>query len=117
MYTKLMLKMRTNFMNLSNEQLINKILSNNILISTLAKEEFLKRDLSNLIISNEIANLIINKFTIEEIWNLFHSELSDNFKEIIIFKLNQILDYYQNSNLIDFLHKKHEDNKIFRLIK
>ena len=117
MITKSIIMMRTRFMNLSNEELIDRILDNNILISTLAKEELFNRDLDNIIISDNILKLVINKFTIEEIWYLSKMNLNDNFKEMIILKLNQILDYYQNSNLKDFLQKSNEDNKILHLIK
>jgi len=116
MYQKLMLTLRTNYMNLTTNELINKILSNNIFISTLAKEELLKRDLSNLEIDDELLLLVINKFTIEELWYLVNSNTNNHFIELVNVKLNQILDYYQKLNIEDFLKKKNEGH-ILHLIK
>ncbi len=108
MYQKLMLTIRTKFMNLNINELINKILSNNILISNLAKEEFLKRDLENLEIEDDILVLIINKLSIEELWYITKLNINNHFVELVTLKLNQILDYYQKLNIEDFLKKKNE---------
>ena len=94
MYTKLVLKLKTKYMYLSNEELINHVLSNNILISNFAKEELLKRDLTNLELSDEIINQLLNKFTIEDLWYLANTKINNHFIEVVTDKLNQILDYY-----------------------
>ena len=116
MYQKMMLTLRTKFMYLDNNELINNILSNNILISTLAKEELLKRDLNNIDIDNELILKVIDKFTIEELWYIANLNYNNHFKELVIIKLNQILNYYERLNIKDFLNKKNED-KLFQLIK
>ena len=116
MYQKMMLTLRTKFMYLDNNELINNILSNNILISTLAKEELLKRDLNDLEVNDETLSKVIDKFTIEELWYLVNLDYNNHFIELVTIKLNQILDYYENFNINDFLQKKNE-NKIFHLIK
>ena len=116
MYTKILIKMKTKFMNLSNEELINNIFSSNILISSLAKEELFNRDLSDLELSIDIINKLINKLSIEEIWYLANNNIDNRFIEQVKIKLNQLLDYYQNLNLSDFLKKKYEEkSKIFSL--
>lgn len=117
MYQKLMLTLRTKFINLSNQELINKILSNNILISTLAKEELLKRNLNDLNIDDEILMLVINKLSIEELWYLTNLNINNHFIELVTIKLNQILDYYQKLNIEDFLKKKNEGKIKLHLIK
>jgi len=101
-------------MGLNNQQLIDKIINDNEFVSTLAKEELFKRDLSNLTISNDILNMLVNKLTIDEIWNLFKMEIDSNFKRIVILKLNQILNYYRNSNIFDFLDKNEDDDLFFK---
>ena len=103
-------------MDLDNNELIYKVLDNNILISSLAKEELLKRDLSNLLIDDDTINLVINKLSIEELWNLANTDISNHFIDLVTVKLNQILDYYQNKNLKEFLLKKNENKiKLFSL--
>lgn len=109
MYQKLILTLRTKFMNLDTNELIKKILSNNLLISNLAKEELFKRDLSDLVIDDNIINLLINKFTIEELWYLTKLDVDNHFFQIVTIKLNQILDYYQKLNIKDYLKKQNED--------
>ena len=116
MYQKMMLTLRTKFMYLDIEELLNNILSNNIIISTLAKEELLKRDLNDLNIDNETLSKVIDKFTIEELWYIANLNYNNHFKELVIIKLNQILNYYEKLNINDFLNKKNED-KLFQLIK
>ena len=117
MYEKLMLKLRTYLFELNTYDLITKIINNDSLLLTLAKEELFKRDLHNLQLSSNILETLVNKFSIEEIWYLSKLELNDDFKKIIIIKLNQLLDYYQNLNLKDFLAKSCENKKIFKLLK
>ena len=117
MYQKLMLTLRTKFMNLKDEELINKILSKNTLISTLAKEELLKRDLNELELSDDILSLVINKFSIEELWFIANLNINNHFVELVTKKLNQILDYYQRLNIEDFLKKKNEGKIKLHLLK
>lgn len=117
MYQKLMLRMRNKFMYLNTNQLINYIISDNQFISTLAKEELLKRDLSNLNLKSDQINMIINKFTIEELWYLANLNLNNNFIKEVIIKLNKILDYYQKLNIEDFLKKKNEGKIKLHLMK
>ena len=117
MYTKLLLTIRTLLFELETNNLIDKILDDNILISTLAKEELFKRDLTNLFIPSQKLELLINKFTLEEIWLLAKTDVPTEFKNLIFLKLNQILDYYQNKNISEFLQKKMETDNIIHLVK
>ena len=109
MFQKLMLTLRTKLMYLDNKDLINEILGENILVSTLAKEELLKRDLNNLEENDKILSLIINKLTIEELWNIVNLGYDNHFTKLVTKKLNYLLDYYEKLNIIDFLSKKNED--------
>lgn len=117
MYTKIILKLKTKLMNLDTEKLLYKILDKNILVSILAREELLNRDLSNLNIDDEMLLLIINKLTIEDLWNIKKQNDNNHFTELVTIKLNQILDYYQNLNIKDFLNKKNEDKTKLYLLK
>ena len=108
LYNKIVLKKRTEFMNLETKKIIYKILDKNTLISTLAKEEFLKRDLSDLVVDEKLLNKVISKFTIEELWYLVNLNIDNHFVELVSLKLNQILDYYQSLNQEDFLRKRNE---------
>ena len=109
MYTKILLTMKTKFMELDTITLIYKVLSKNIIISSLAKEELLKRNLDNIKIDDSILLLVINKLSIEELWTIKKENINNHFTELATIRLNQILDYYQNLNIEDFLKKKNQD--------
>ena len=117
MFTKLTLKMRTYYMTLETKDLIDKILGDNFLIRDIAKEEFLKRDYDNLDMSDDILNKVINKLSIEEIWEIVKNNQNNHFTRLVIKKLNSIFDYYEKNNLSAYLLKRNEDNKIFKLLK
>ena len=117
MYQKLMLTIRTKFMNLDNYKLINIILDNNELLSTLAKEELLKRNLNDLEMDDNTLNLVINKLTIDELWYLTNLNNKNHFIELVTKKLNQIFDYYENLNKENFLKKKNEGNIKLHLVR
>ena len=116
-FTKLTLKMRTYYMKLETNELIEKILDENILIRTIAKEEFLKRDYNNLDVSDEILNKVIDKLSIEEIWYLASTKQDNHFIELVIEKLNAIFLYYEKNYPNHYLLKVNEQNKMFRLLK
>ena len=119
MFTKITLKMRTYYMTLSINELIEKVLDDNILIKTIAKEEFLKRDLSNLDVPEDILNKIITKLSIEEIWELVKSnqDINNRFIGLVIDKLNCILEFYEKNYPNDYLLKVNEKNKILKFTK
>lgn len=118
MYDKILFVVKNKLIALSTEKLIYKVLDKNMLISNLAKCELLKRDLSNLTIDDNILEKIINKLSVEDIWNLVKLNANSHFTELVSKKLNQIFDYYQELNKPDFLMKKNEsDLKIYVLKK
>ena len=117
MFTKLTLKMRTFYMTLETKDLIDKIFNDNFLIRDIAKEEFLKRDLSNLNIPDDVLNQIINKLSIEEIWNIVKENQDNHFTSLVIEKLNSIFEYYEKKYPNDYISKINEENKIFKLLK
>ncbi len=103
-------------MYLNTKDLVLKILDRNILVSTLAKQELLNRDLSNLDISDQILEKVIDKLSIEDLWELKNSQEENHFMELVYLKLNKILDYYQSLNKEEFLKKRNE-GKIYLLNK
>ena len=103
-------------MYLNTKDLVVKILDRNILVSTLAKQELLNRDLSNLDISDQILEKVIDKLSIEDLWELKNSQEENHFMELVYLKLNKILDYYQSLNKEEFLKKRNE-GKIYLLNK
>ena len=117
MYTKILLTLKTKFMELDNLTLINKILDNNILVSTLAKEELLSRSLDDLDVDDSILTLLINKLSIEDLWTIAKQNTNNHFTELVVKKLNRILDYYQNLNIKEFLNKKNEKQLKLYLLK
>ena len=115
MYNKLLLKLKTNLLTLDNYELVNKILSSNLLISSNAKEILLTRNLSNLELDDEIIEKIIKKLTIEELWYIAKLNINNRFCELVTLKLNKLLDYYQQLNFNTYLEKRDEGiNKILK---
>ena len=109
MNTKMMLVIRTNLLYLDINSLLDIIINDNLLFSRYAKEELLNRDLSTDIDNDKLIKAI-NKYTIEEIWNIILNKdnIDKKLLTIITIKLNQILDYYQQINLKDYLIKKND---------
>lgn len=113
----LILRMRTHYMNLSNEELIEKMLSNNVLIANIAKEEFIKRDFQDLETSDNILKMIISKLTIEDIWALINTNQNNHFIQLISDRLNEILEYYQANYIEAYAFKINEGQDILKLLK
>ncbi len=110
MFQKIAFIIRNQLFNLSNEDLIYKCLDQNILISTLACEELLKRDLNDLKVDDTMLSFVVYKLTIEQVWELV---LKNNNKlaRIAYQRLNEIFEYYQNLNKKEYLEKLNEDVK------
>lgn len=79
---------------LSNEELVLKCLDNNILISSLARDELVKRNPIDINISDDILSLVVEKLSIEQIWNLVSRKVDSKLFALSLKKLNEILDYY-----------------------
>ena len=79
---------------LSNEELVLKCLDNNILISSLARDELVKRNPIDINIGDDILSLVVEKLSIEQIWNLVSRKVDSKLFALSLKKLNDILDYY-----------------------
>ena len=79
---------------LSNEELVLKCLDNNILISSLARDELVKRNPIDINIGDDILSLVVEKLSIEQIWNLVSRKVDSKLFVLSLKKLNEILDYY-----------------------
>ena len=118
MFNKVLFVTRNKLMNLSTYDLLFKVMDSNILISTLAKEELINRDLNDLnTLPDAIIEKVIEKLNIEQIWTLIKSGEKNHFVELAIVKLNKILDYYQNLNKIELQNKINNDNKKIYVLK
>ena len=85
------------YMALPYQELINKCLDTNPLVSNIAIDVLLKRSDDSKVIPDEILEKIINKMTIEDIYNLVTSNTNTRLKEIAYLKLKEILAYYDNN--------------------
>ena len=116
MFDKLVFKLRNKFMYLDTKILIYKVLDQNIIVSNIAKEELVHRDLDNIDIPDTILEQVISKLSIEQIWFLVSTKQQNHFMELVYLRLNKILDYYQKMNKNEFDLKRYEEEaKIFSL--
>ncbi len=116
MFDKIVFKLRNKFMYLDTKTLFFKILDQNIIISNLAKEELMDRDLNDIDIPDKILEQVISKLSIEQIWFLVNTKQNNHFIELACMKLNKILDYYQKINKFEFEFKRDEkEPKVFSL--
>ena len=90
--------------------LIDKCLDKNPFISKLAIEVLLKRD-EEEVIPDSILSRIVNRMTLEEIYNLVVSKTGTNLARIAYSKLKEILNYYDNN--IELYQKIKADNEYF----
>ena len=94
---------------LKNDDLIKNCLDQNILISSISCEILVNRTNLETNLSDDILEKVLNKLSIEQIWDLMTR--NDNSKLSIFAKkkLDKILEYYQNT--IEYYNKVNENNK------
>ena len=85
------------YMAIPYQELINRCLDNNPLVSNIAIDALLKRSDDSKMIPDEILERIINKMTIEDIYNLVTRNNNTKLKKIAYLKLKEILAYYDNN--------------------
>ena len=107
-FLKATLIARTKYFYYDTNKLIDVILNGSSFLSSIAKEEFLKRDLSDLDLDDSTLMHLINKLTIEDFWAIANQngKVNNKFVNQVIVNLNATLDYYQIINSEDFLLKK-----------
>ena len=114
MFDKATFVIKNKLMYLPNEKIIEKCLDKNILITTLAKEELISRDNLEMNVSDELILSVVNKLSIEQVWNLVMRKDNSRISNLALKKLNEILEYYQNSK--EYHEKVNEGkSKIFYL--
>ena len=100
-----------NLLRLDYKSLIEKCLDSNPFISKIAIEVLLKRDEEDDI-PDSILSRIVNRMTLEEIYNLVVSKTESNLARIAYYKLKEILNYYDNN--IELYQKIKADNEYFQ---
>ena len=111
MYGRTYLILKNKMWNLTTEEIINKIFSNNIMISSIAKEELLNRELSNLNVSDEVLRQIILKLSIEQIYETITKHIGSRLAEIATEKFNEILEHTENNYQEAYLEKVNEGKR------
>ena len=94
---------------LGNDDLISKCLDKNILISSLAREILVNRSNLDTNHNDETLLKVINKLSIEQIWDLMTRNDNSKLSILAIDKLNKILEFYQNTS--DYYDKVNENKK------
>ena len=111
MYNKIYLIIRNKIFNLDTEEVIYKIFDNNILVSSIAKEELLNRDLSNINIPDEILQCIVLKLSIEQIYDLIINHKGSKLSELASIEFDKILEDAKNNYLEAYYDKVNEGKK------
>lgn len=109
MFNKVEFVIKNKLMFLKNDDLIYKCLDKNILISTIACELLIKRENLDTNLDDQVLLSLINKLTIEQIWELMIKNNNSRLSILAYKKIDMILEYYQNNN--DFFNKVYEDKK------
>lgn len=109
---------RNKLWHLTTYEVIKKIFSDNIIISTLAKEELLKRNLDNIEIDDEIVKKVISKLSIEQVFELMNQDQNGKFALLAKDAFDKILEISEKINRKAYLDKVYEDESLsLRLIK
>ena len=108
MYMRAYLIIKNKFWNLSNEELIDKILNNNILISSIAKEILLTRDLDELNVSDEILRKVILKLSIEQLYNIIKNQKDSKLAILASIEFDKILEDAENNYKVAFYDKVYD---------
>lgn len=105
------IKLLTKLINLTNEDLVLEVLKGNFFISNLAKEELIRRNPVKINLSNDKLDLLIKKFSIEDIWFLVSYNTESELATLAYLELTKILDYY------DMIEAKEKQKEKLYLIK
>ena len=103
-----------NLFNLDYRSLIDKCLDSNPFISRIAIDVLLKRE-EEEVIPDIVLSKIVNKMTIEEVYNLVVSKTNSSLARVAYSKLKEILNYYDNN--IELYQKIQADNEYFLKLK
>ena len=98
MFDKVSFIIRNKLFILSDYELIFKCLDKDILVSSLACEELVRRNPINIDIDEKILSLVVNKFSIEQVWDLVSRNVDSKLSKLAYQKLNDFLDYYDKVN-------------------
>ena len=109
---------RNKIWHLTTYEVIKKIFSDNIIISTLAKEELLRRNLDNIEIDDEIVKKVISKLSIEQVFDLMKQDKNGKFALLAKDAFDKFLEISEKNNREAYLDKVYEDESLsLRLIK
>ena len=111
MYEKAYLILRNQFWNSSTEEIIEKVFDKNILISTIAKEELLNRNLENLEVSNEVLKQVILKLSIEQIYELITNHKGSKIATLASNQFDKILEIAEKNYQEAYFAKVNEGKK------
>lgn len=109
MLNKVEFVIRNKLIFLGNDDLISKCLDKNILISSLAREILVSRFNLDTNHNDETLLKIIDKLSIEQVWELMSRHDNSKLSILALEKLNKIFEFYQDTN--DFYDKVHENKK------
>ena len=109
MLNKVEFVIRNKLIFLENDELISKCLDKNILVSSLACEILVSRFNLDTNHNDETLLKVINKLSIEQVWELMSRHDNSKLSLLALEKLNKILEFYQNTNA--YYDKVHENKK------
>ena len=105
MYERTYFIIKNKFWKLSTEEVIYKIFDKNIMISSIAKEELLNRNLSNINVSDDILKKVILNLSIEQIYDLVVNHQGSRLSYFASIEFNKILEDAKNNYLVAFYDK------------
>ena len=109
MYRRAYLIIKNKLWNLDTETLIYKVLDKNILISSIAKEELLSRDLENINIPDEILRQVILKLSVEQLYQLVKNNDGSKLANLASIEFNKILEDAENNYREAFFDKVYDE--------
>lgn len=105
MYERTYFIIKNKFWKLSTKEVIYKIFDKNIMISSIAKEELLNRNLSNINVSDDILKKVILNLSIEQIYDLVVNHQGSRLSYFASIEFNKILEDAKNNYLVAFYDK------------
>jgi len=109
MYRRAYLIIKNKLWNLDTETLIYKVLDKNILISSIAKEELLSRDLENINIPDEILRQVILKLSVEQLYQLVKNNDGSKLANLASIEFNKVLEDAENNYREAFFDKVYDE--------
>ena len=109
MYRRAYLIIKNKLWNLDTETLIYRVLDKNILISSIAKEELLSRDLENINIPDEILRQVILKLSVEQLYQLVKNNDGSKLANLASIEFNKILEDAENNYREAFFDKVYDE--------